>query len=152
MGEAFFYHLTRKPMEETLAMLLAKSLERGWRVAVRGTDSDRLARLDRQLWLGDEAGFLPHGMAGGPHDSRQPVLLTTGLEAANAPHCVIAIHGADIGPEETAALDRCCLLFEDTNTAAMTHARDQWRGLKAAGCSAQYWSDESGGWQMKAKT
>ncbi len=152
MGEAYFYHLTHKPMEETLAMLLAKSLERGWRVAVRGTDRDRLDRLDRHLWLGDEAGFLPHGLAGGAHDTRQPVLLTTAKQAPNAPQCVIAIHGADLDPEEINGLERCCLLFDGGDEAAMTHARDQWRTLKTAGCSAQYWSEETGRWEMKART
>lgn len=152
MGEVFFYHLTRKPMEETLTMLLGKSLERGWRVAVRGTDAGRLDWLDQRLWLGDEAGFLPHGLAGGPHDARQPVLLTTATEAANQPQCVIAIDGAEIAPEEPAALDRACLLFDGNDAQAVEQARNQWRKLKSGGCTAQYWSEESGRWEMKAST
>ena len=75
MGEAYFYHLTRAPLEVTLRVLLEKSLAQPWRVAVRGRGTDLLDRLDQQLWLGD--GFLPHGRAGGPHDADQPVLLTT---------------------------------------------------------------------------
>ncbi|MEP5197776.1 MAG: DNA polymerase III subunit chi, partial [Roseobacter sp.] len=42
MGKAMFYHLTRRPMEDTLTMLLGKARQAGWRVLVRGTDSDRL--------------------------------------------------------------------------------------------------------------
>ena len=38
MGAAFFYHLTRRPLEHTLPLLLGKALQAGWRVAVRGTD------------------------------------------------------------------------------------------------------------------
>lgn len=152
MGEVFFYHLTRKPMEETLTMLLGKSLERGWRVAVRGTDAGRLDWLDQRLWLGDEAGFLPHGIAGGPHDARQPVLLTTTAEAANQPQCVIAIDGAVISPDEPADLDRACLLFDGNDALAVDQARDQWRKFKTAGCTAKYWSEESGRWEMKAST
>ena len=35
MGEAFFYHMTRTPLEATLPALLTRALEQGWRVAVR---------------------------------------------------------------------------------------------------------------------
>jgi DNA polymerase-3 subunit chi len=82
VGEAFFYHLTRAPLEVTLRVLLEKSLAQPWRVAVRGRTDDMLDRLDGQLWLGD--GFLPHGRAGGPHDADQPVLLTTGRRGQHA--------------------------------------------------------------------
>jgi DNA polymerase-3 subunit chi len=79
VGEAFFYHLTRAPLEVTLRVLLEKSLAQPWRVAVRGRTDAALERLDGQLWLGD--GFLPHGRAGGPHDADQPVLLTRARRA-----------------------------------------------------------------------
>lgn len=75
MGAAYFYHLTQKPLEATLPMLLGKALGAGWRVAVRGTDAARMEWLDQKLWLGAEEGFLPHGLAGGAHDAAQPVLL-----------------------------------------------------------------------------
>ena len=67
MGAAFFYHLTQRPLEATLPVLLEKSLAAGWRVAVRGVDRDRMEWLDRTLWQGPDDGFLPHGLAGGRH-------------------------------------------------------------------------------------
>ena len=70
MGAAFFYHLTQRPLEATLPVLLEKSLAAGWRVAVRGVDRDRMEWLDRTLWQGPDDGFLPHGLAGGPHTIR----------------------------------------------------------------------------------
>jgi len=151
MGVAYFYHLTRRPLEETLAMLLGKALSAGWRVAVRGTDGARLAWLDERLWLGAEDGFLPHGVAGGAHDADQPVLLTTG-SAANGAACVMSVDGAEVTAEEVAALDRVCVLFDGNDTEALQVARGQWKKLKDAGASAQYWSEESGKWEMKAKT
>ena len=48
MGAAFFYHLTRTPLESTLAMLLGKSLAAGWRVAVRGCETERRGRAARR--------------------------------------------------------------------------------------------------------
>lgn len=152
MGAAYFYHLTRRPLVDTLAMLLGKSLANGWRVAVRGQDDEGLVALDKALWLKPEDGFLPHGIAGGAHDADQPVLLTLAPEAANAPQCVMSVHGAEVSAAEVAALDRVCVLFDGNDDLALERARAQWKALKAAGASAQYWSEESGSWEKKAET
>lgn len=151
MGAVYFYHLTRNPLEVSLPMLLGKARQAGWKVAVRGPDADRLARLDDVLWQGPDDGFLPHGMAGGPHDADQPILLTTDPQAANAPDCVMSVHGADVSAEEVKALQRVCILFDGTNDDALQLARVQWKTLTDAGCSAQYWSEESGRWEMKSE-
>ncbi|SNS44243.1 DNA polymerase III subunit chi [Tropicimonas sediminicola] len=151
MGQALFYHLTRNPLEVTLTMLLEKSRERGWRVVVRGTDTDRLRWLDEKLWLGPEEGFLPHGLAGGPHDADQPVLLTSDTAIANGATCLMAIDGAPVGADEVAELERACILFDGRNEAAVQHARGQWKALTEAGASAQYWSEEGGRWEKKAE-
>ena len=50
MGAAYFYHLTQRPLVETLTMLLGKAQGAGWRVAVRGTDQSLLEQLDVALW------------------------------------------------------------------------------------------------------
>lgn len=149
MGRALFYHLTRRPLEATLPLLLEKSVSRGWRVAVRGTDPERLDRLDEGLWLGPEDRFLPHGRAGGAHDADQPVLLTTGA-ATNAPACLMTVDGAEVTAQEAAGLERVCILFDGADARAVDHARRQWRALTAAGIAAEYWSEESGRWEKKA--
>src|SRR6056297_715685 len=151
MGAAYFYHLTRKPLEVTLPLLLGKARAAGWRVAVRGTQAERLRWLDEKLWLGPEEEFLPHGLAGGVHDARQPILLTTSAEAANTPHCVMSIDGADVVPGEVGSLERVCVLFDGNDDAALSHARIQWKALTGAGCAAQYWSEASGRWEKKAE-
>ncbi|MEO0389709.1 MAG: DNA polymerase III subunit chi [Pseudomonadota bacterium] len=151
MGAAYFYHLTRAPLEDTLRLLVGKSLQAGWRVAVRGPDPALLDHLDAALWLGPDDGFLPHGRAGGDHDARQPVLLTSGA-APNDPHCVMSVGGADILPDEVAALQRVCVLFDGHDDSAVQHARGQWKTLKDAGAAAQYWSEDGGRWEMKAQT
>ena len=151
MGDAYFYHLTRRPLEAALPQLLEASLSRGWRVAVRGREAARLDWLDEKLWLGPEEKFLPHGRAGGPHDARQPVLLTTGREASNGAACLMAVDGAEVAPEEVTALERVCILFDGNDDAAVQHARGQWAALTKAGCRAQYWSEESGRWEKKAE-
>jgi DNA polymerase-3 subunit chi len=151
MGAVYFYHLTRQPLEATLPMLLEKSLGAGWRVAVRGRDAARLVWLDERLWLGPEDGFLPHGIAGGPHDADQPVLLTTQSACPNGAVCVMAIDGAEVRAEEVQTLERVCILFDGNDDAAVQVARGQWKALTGAGCAAQYWSEASGRWEKKAE-
>ncbi|MEP2640261.1 DNA polymerase III subunit chi [Roseobacter sp.] len=152
MGTALFYHLTRRPLEQTLAMLLGKALGAQMRVVVRGPDLGRMGWLDEQLWHGAEDGFLPHGMAGGAHDALQPVLLTTGPDAPNGAGCLMTVDGAAVDAADVADMDRVCVLFDGNDPSALEVARDQWKALKAAGASAQYWSEESGRWEMKAQT
>ncbi|MEM8773393.1 MAG: DNA polymerase III subunit chi [Pseudomonadota bacterium] len=152
MGAVYFYHLTRQPLERTLPMLLEKARGAGWRVLVRGTDAARLDWLDEKLWLGPEEGFLAHGRAGGPHDARQPVLLTEANgAAANEAQCLMSVDGAEVTSDEVTAYERACILFDGNDEAATAHARSQWKTLTDAGCSAQYWSEESGRWEKKAE-
>ncbi|WP_170424337.1 DNA polymerase III subunit chi [Ruegeria arenilitoris] len=151
MGAVYFYHLTRQPLEYTLPVLLDKARQAGWKIAVRGTDPARMDWLDEKLWLGREEDFLPHGRAGGPHDAAQPILLTTEMQAANDPTCVMAVDGAQVEPDEVNGLDRVCILFDGNDEQAVQHARGQWKALTGAGCSAQYWSEESGRWEKKAE-
>ena len=151
MGAVFFYHLTRTPLEATLPALLGKARQAGWRVAVRGVDASRLKWLDEKLWLGPEDGFLAHGVAGGEHDAEQPILLTCDAQAANAPACVMSVDGAAVEADEVQALERVCILFDGNDQTALQQARVQWKTLTDAGCSAQYWSEDSGRWEKKVE-
>ena len=150
MGAVLFYHLTRRPLESTLRQLLERALASGLRVAVRGTDEARLRDLDDALWLVPEESFLPHAMAGGGRDARQPVLLTTSW-AGNGATCLMAVHGAEVTPEEAAAMTRSCILFDGRDGEAVADARGQWKRLTDAGVAAQYWSEEGGAWAKKAE-
>lgn len=150
MGAVYFYHLTRSAPEAALAALADRSLGAGWRVAVRLRDRERAAWLDERLWLGPEDGFLAHGIAGGPHDDLQPVLLGTGALPPGR-DCLMALDGAEVSAVEVAALERVCILFDGDDPQAVETARGQWRLLTGAGLSAQYWSEESGRWQKKAE-
>ena len=139
-------------MEDTLVMLLGKARQAGWRIAVRGTDAERMAWLDERLWLGPDDGFLPHGLAGGPHDADQPILLTDVDAVPNGATCLVSLDGADISPEEVGASDRTMILFDGNDGDAVARARTQWKALTTAGCAAQYWSQETGRWEKKAES
>jgi len=151
MGAAYFYHLTRTPLEATLPVLLEKALQAGWRVAVQGNNKERLDWLDEKLWLTTDEGFLPHGRDGTGFDDNQPILLTTESNPANAPTCIMAIDGVSVSAEIVNGMERTCILFDGNDPAAVEVARGQWRSLTEAGCAAQYWSQDSGRWEKKAE-
>jgi len=149
MGAVYFYHLTDTPLEVTLPMLIGKARGAGWRVLVRGQDPVLIKRLDDVLWQGPDDGFLPHGVAGGPHDADQPVLL--GDVPSDGFACVMSVAGADVDASEVGRLDRTCVLVDGHDDAALAYARGQWKALTDAGCAAQYWAQEGGRWVKKAE-
>ena len=143
-----FYHITQSSVEVTARTLLEKALGAGWRVMLRGADPARLDFLDQWLWLNPEEGFLPHGMAGGPQDADQPVLLGTG-PIANQAKGLMLVDGAVPLPGEAAALERVWVLFDGQDGAAVNAARGLWKSVVAENLPAQYWSEETGRWVMK---
>ena len=152
MSEVFFYHLTQSPLEATLRVLLEKSLGAGWRVLVRARTPGLLEQLDQQLWLRPEDSFLPHGIAGGPHDAHQPVLLTADPAPDPGRAALVSVEGAAVTAEEVPGLTRAMILFDGQDPGAVEAARAQWRSLTAAGLKAKYWSEETGRWAMKAES
>jgi len=153
VAEVFFYHLTERALEAALVPLLLRSLERGWRVLLRGRDRARLEWLDEHLWVATGEIFLPHGLAGGPHDQLQPVLLTPESEGRpNRAEVLISIDGAPLAPDELAACSRGMVLFDGNDPDAVAHARGQWKALADAGLALVYWAEEAGRWQRKAES
>jgi DNA polymerase-3 subunit chi len=147
MGAVYFYHLTETPLERTLPPLLNKAREAGWRILVRGTDEAILDRLDAQLW---QDGFLPHGLAGRPHDDAQPILLGQDVPADGFA-CIMSVSGAVISAAEVEAAERACILFDGHDESALQFARGQWKELTENGCKAQYWAQDDGRWTKKAE-
>ena len=78
-----FYQRAGTPPEQVIARLADKLLATGGRMIVVADDEVFLARLNRILWDQGAASFVPHGLAGGADDARQPVLLTTSPDAPN---------------------------------------------------------------------
>lgn len=148
-GRVLFYHLTRSGLDETLALLLGRAMGQGWRVMLRGTDRDRLQALDLRLWSqGGGAGFLPHGLEGGPHDALQPALLGTG-PVPEGTQGLFLIEGAETTPDEARGLMRVWVLFDGGDDADLARARALWARLTGAGLAAQYWAEDDGRWVLK---
>ena len=150
MGIAMFYHLTRSAAEDTVTSLLGRAVTMGWRIMIRGRDTARLDRLDTYLWTHPENSFLPHGRSGGADDAAQPVLLGDG-PITNSATAMMLLDSAEVSLPEAQSLTRVWLIFDGMDPAALAAARVQWKILTDAGIAAQYWSEESGKWQMKAE-
>lgn len=150
MAEILFYRLSETPVEATLPGLIERSLARGWRVLVRVGSDAGLAFLDERLWTWRDESFLPHGVAGGPRDAMQPVLLTRGAENANGATVLMLVMGAQAAVEEMARYERACLFFEAADPVAVEAAREGWRAVVAASLPAKYWAQEDGRWALKA--
>lgn len=150
MAEVLFYHLTQTPLERTLPELLEKSLQRGWRVLVKGGDTDCLAFLDEKLWTYRDDSFLPHG-TGGEAAERQPIYLTVGDEEPNSANILFLVDGASYPFEKMSSFERVCLLFDGNDPDAVAAARNDWKAVTAAKLPAKYWAQEGGRWAMKSE-
>ena len=138
MTEVLFYHLQGKTAEDVLPGLLARSLERGWRVVVQSSE-DRVETLDAH----------PHGTMR-ESGADQPVLLTADGDNANNANVRFLIDGAPL-PEDAGGYERIVLLFDGDDPDAVAGARERWSAAKAQGLDVTYWQpDENGRWQRKA--
>jgi len=152
MSSVFFYHLTESPLSDVLPVLISKARQAGWRICLRGRNPLMMEQLDQRLWTTGPDEFLPHGLAGGPFDADQPVLLTTGAESSNKAQCLMLVDGAEVDPSEVAGLERAMILFDGFDPDAVAHARTQWKAVTGAAVAAQYWAQEDGRWVKKAES
>jgi len=147
--EVWFYHLERSPLEQVLPELLERTLARGWKALVRTSQPERIEHLDGWLWSWRDDSFLPHGTADEPMADRQPVLLTTALENPNAAEALFLIDGAE--PGDVSGHERCILIFDGRDDAALKTARGRWKTFKDAGLSVSYWKQGvERGWEKVA--
>jgi DNA polymerase-3 subunit chi len=146
--EVWFYHLERTGLDQALPELLEKTLQRGWKAIVRSSAPERIEHLDGWLWSYRDESFLPHAPADEPGAARQPILLTTGVENANAADALFLVDGAE--PGELAAFKRCVVLFDGNDDDQLRNARTQWSAVKARGFPVSYWKQQARGWEKQA--
>ena len=109
-------------------------------------DEGFLARLDRMLWDQGPTSFLPHGLAGGPDDARQPILLSTSPDAPNLARNILIADG--IWRDAALSYDRA----SSCSTIRRSKAR-AWPGSclpGREGVERRYWAREGGEWVQKA--
>ena len=141
--EVWFYHLERSGLEEVLAPLLDRTLQRGWRALVRSGDPGGLAALDAKLWTVRPDVVAPHGLATEPNAERQPVVLTAGTDNPNGAQALFLVAGAQAG--EIDGFARVLDVFDGRDAEATAAARERWKGLKAKGAALSYWTQTEAG-------
>ena len=150
MTEIRFYHLTQKPLEAVLPVMLERAVNRdNRRAVVMAASNERVEALNVHLWAYDDRGFLPHGSHADGHAGLQPVWLTVDDEIPNGATVLFLTDG-----RQSALLNEVelvCDLFDGNDPAAIEAARNRWRLCKDAGHALTYWQQtERGGWERKA--
>jgi DNA polymerase-3 subunit chi len=141
-----FYQLGGTPAEQVIASLAAKLLAQDQRLLVVAEDESLLARLDRMLWDQGPASFLPHAIAGGTDDARQPILLSTSEDAPNQARNMLIADG--LWRDAALTYDRSFFLFD---APTLEGARLAWKLLAGrGGVERRYWAQESGKWVQKS--
>ena len=141
-----FYQLGGTPAEQVIANLAEKVLASDGRLLVVGADDAFLTRLDRMLWDQEPTGVLPHALAGGTDDARQPILLSTSPDAPNLARNMLIADGE--WRDAALTYDRSFYLF-DADT--LDGARLAWKLLAGReGVDRRYWAQENGKWVNKA--
>jgi DNA polymerase III subunit chi len=150
MTEIFFYELSGQSLERILPPLIAKSLERGWRVVVQAASDERVDALDAHLWTWRDDVFLPHATWRDAEATEQPCLLTVNEDNPNGAAVRFLLEGLGI-PGDARAYQRLVLLFDGADPEALAMARDRASKAETEGFAVTYWrSDESGRWQRQA--
>jgi DNA polymerase III subunit chi len=128
--------------------LADKAHASGKRLLIVG-ERARLEELDRLLWTFIDNSFLPHALAGGPHDADQPILLAEAPEPANGATLLLSLEAGI--PADLSRFERVLNLFED-GTPAHSRARADWKALAdREGLVRSYWQQtERGGWDKRA--
>ena len=146
MTETLFYHLERRSLEDVLPGLVEKSLQRGWRAAIKTDSSERSDALDSLLWTYDDQSFLAHAQLGDGDAAGQPVLITVEEGNPNSAQIFFYVGGALPGDWKTLSdLARIVLLFDGRDSEALAGARAAWKEAKDAGHDVTYWKETPAG-------
>lgn len=142
-----FYHLTRLPLERALPLIAEKVLASGERLLVVAGQAEQRMALDQLLWNLAPDSFVPHGVAGGQDDARQPILIAGEPQAANGARYIALADG--IWREEALGFERAFHFFDEDRIA---EARIAWKGLSDRnGVTRNYWKqNEAGRWEKAA--
>jgi DNA polymerase III subunit chi len=141
-----FYQLAGTPPEQVISGLAQKVLAADGRLLVIADDEPFLARLDRMLWDQGASNFIPHGLAGGSDDARQPVLLSTSPDAPNQARNMLIADGT--WREAALTYDRSFYLFDNDT---LEGARLAWKLLAGReGVDRRYWAQVDGRWKQQA--
>jgi DNA polymerase-3 subunit chi len=140
-----FYQLGSAALESVIAAIAGRLAGEQQRLLIVAEDEGLLARLDRQLWDQGGSSFLAHAVAGGSDDSRQPILLSTAVDAPNLARNLLIADGE--WRDAALGFERAFYVFD---AATLEGARQAWKLLAGReGVERHYWAQEGGGWVQR---
>ena len=81
--------------------------------------------------------------------SKGKILLTDAAENPNGAQALFIVDSAELG--ETEGFDRCFIIFDGRDEAAVAEARTRWKTLRERGANLAYWKQSSEGrWEKAA--
>lgn len=113
------------------ARLAAYHHGRGRRVLILARDASEAGEMDRRLWTFDEASFVPHALAGGPEDDREPVLIALQPGNPNQAEALILLHHQD--PLPNGAFSLLIILLPQEEGPELKACRALYAKLREAG-------------------
>ena len=141
-----FYQLGSTPLEQVIASIAQKLVGEDKRLLIVAGDEGALGRLDRMLWDQGSTSFIPHGLAGGSEDARQPILLSNATDAPNLARNILIADGE--WREAALTYERAFYLFD---VATLEGARLAWKLLAGRdGVERRYWAQVEGRWKQQA--
>ncbi|QLC21446.1 DNA polymerase III subunit chi [Parasphingopyxis sp. CP4] len=139
-----FYQLAGTPIEKTVPLLAAKTLENNEKMLIVADEDMLISKLNEALWAYDSTAFLPHGKASDPGSEGQPVLLSNTPSAANGAKFALIADGK--WRDETLSFERVFYLFDDDQ---IDEARQAWKVLSQQDdVEPRYWKQEGGRWRQ----
>jgi DNA polymerase-3 subunit chi len=140
-----FYQLGSTPLEQVIASIAQKLLGENKRLLIVAEDERLIGRLDRMLWDQGATSFIPHAIAGGSDDSRQPILLGCETDAPNLARNLIIADGH--WRDAALTYERAFYLFD---SVTLEGARLAWKLLAGRdGVERRYWAQVDGRWTQQ---
>lgn len=148
MTDIRFYHMQQKKLEQALPEILAKALERQYRVVIKAGSQECLELLDKSLWAYQPESFLPHGSVKDGHEQEQPIWLTLEDENLNQANMLVLAGGAS--SENISGVSLCCEFIDGNDEEAVLAAREHWKVYKSGSHTLAYFQqDDDGKWHQK---
>lgn len=153
-----FYQTARRTVNQTLALMLNKLLNRQQKAIIRMPSAEMAKSLSDFLWVTTPNSFIPHGLQNVDSSEHQPLWISADISDNPIAADTLFVCG-DVPQIEASASDsqfnEIILLFDDKDPAHIARMREFWRQLQQNTyphvAEMAYWQDKSGSWQEIAK-
>lgn len=113
------------------ARLAAYHQDQGRKIFIEAADQMEAQEMDQRLWNFADGSFVPHAVAGGPDQTREPVLIDAQPGNPNRAEVLILLHPRD--PLTSRDFAMAILLIPTEDGPELSACRDLYAKLREAG-------------------